>query len=179
MDVFGRRGADVNTSSPVAADAHAVTIGEMRVQTVPELPYLHLSAETTFAKMAEPVKQGFDKIFASAVEARIFFARPTMLVYQGSPHASPDKAFQMEIGVIVGPDTATPADLKVRKTAAFKCASVLYTGPVNQQGEAWQKLIPAAKAAGHTPTGEERELCLYWEGFDSPNNVFLMQLGIK
>ena len=28
-------------------------------------------------------------------------------------------------------------------------------------------------------TGEEREMCLYWEGVDSFNNVFMMPIGIK
>ena len=50
---------------------------------------------------------------------------------------------------------------------------------MDQQGQAYQKLIPALSAAGHKPTGEEREMCLYWEGVESSNNVFLMQIGIK
>jgi hypothetical protein len=29
------------------------------------------------------------------------------------------------------------------------------------------------------PTGESREVYLYWEGFDSPNNIVELQLGLK
>ncbi len=108
--------------------------------------------------------------------------RPTMLTYQGTPHFDPQKTFKMEIGIIVGEDTKLPdaaEDLKVRKTEPFKCATILYTGTVDQQGQAYQKLIPALKGAGLTPTGEEREMCLYWEGPESANNIFMMMIGIK
>ena len=160
-----------------------VTIGEMRVQTLPAVTYLHTSAETKCEKLGEVAVAAFDRVFGAAVEAKMIIARPTMMVYQGSPHLDPTKTFKVEMGVIVTDETKLPDnagdDLKVRKTEPFKCATILYTGPVGQQGQAYQKLIPALKAAGHTPTGEEREMCLYWEGVESSNNVFMMMIGIK
>jgi effector-binding domain-containing protein len=162
----------------------SVTISPMRIQTVPAMNYLYIAVETTFAKMGDPIKEGFDRVFGAASDAKLLIARPTMLVYQGGPHFDPQKTFKMEFGVIIADDAKLPdlpadGDIKVRKTAPFKCATILYTGPIDQQGQAYQKLIPALTAAGHTPTGEEREMCLYWEGLDSPNNVFQMQIGIK
>jgi effector-binding domain-containing protein len=169
---------------PKPAPAHEnspVSLGDMRIQTVPSLTYLYIPVdETSFDKMGDPIKDGFDKLFAAASEAKLLIARPTMLVYpKKSPHFHPDKPFPLEIGIIVSDDTQPVGDCKLRKTDPFKCATLLYTGPVDQQGRAYEKLIPALKAAGHTPTGEEREMCLYWEGLDSPNNVFFMQIGIK
>jgi effector-binding domain-containing protein len=162
----------------------SVTISPMRIQTIPAMNYLYIAAETTFAKMGDPIKEGFDRLFGAASEAKLLIARPTMLVYQGGPHYDPQKTFKMEMGIIIGDDAKLPdlqpdGDIKVRKTAPFKCATILYTGHVDQQGKAYEKLIPALTAAGHIPTGEEREMCLYWEGLDSPNNVFQMQIGIK
>ena len=92
------------------------------------------------------------------MEAKFLIARPTMLVYLGNPHFHPQDAFKMEIGVIVADDAqiAEADDLKIRKTAPFKCATILYTGPVAEQGQAYQKLIPAMRAAGLKPTGDER-----------------------
>ena len=170
-------------AAAAAAPKPAISIGEMRIQTIPAMPYLAMPAETTFAKMGAPVKTGFDRVFGAAYEAKLFVARPTMLVYQGGPHVhfQPQQPFKMEIGVIVADDAKVdPAgDIKIRKTEPFKCATILYTGPVNEQGQAYQKLIPAMTAAGLKPTGEERELCLYWEGPESSSNVFMMMVGIK
>jgi effector-binding domain-containing protein len=169
---------------PAAPAESGVTVGEMRIQTVPAMTYLYLPAETTFAQMGEPIRAGYDKVFAAASEAKLLIARPTLLVYQGGAHFNRDKPFKMELGIIVADDTKLPdgvggEEIKVRKTEPFKCATILYTGHVNEQGQAYEKLIPALAAAGHKPTGEEREMCLYWEGIDSPNNVFMMQIGIK
>ena len=164
-----------------AAPANSgVTIGEMRIQDVPAMTYLCMPLdEITFAKMGDPIKEGYDKIFGAAVEAKLLIARPTMLVYQGNPHFDPQKTFKMEYGILVGDDTQAIGDCKVRKTEPFHCATIRDTAPVEQQGQAYQKLIPALKAAGLTPTGEEREMCLYWEGLESANNVFIMQIGVK
>ncbi len=170
-----------DTPKPAVAKQQVV-VSEMRIQTMPPLTYLCATAETSFAKMGEPVQTAFDRVFGVAAEAKLLIARPTMLVYQGNPHLDPQKTFKMEIGIIVADETTLPdnaGDLKLRKTGVFKCASVLYTGPVDQQGKAYEKLIPAIREAGLTPTGEEREMCLYWESNESPNNVFLMQVGVK
>src|SRR3954470_179691 len=158
-----------------------MSIGEMRIQTIPAMSYLSTPADTTFAKIGEAVIK-LDDVFGAAYQAKLFIARPTVLVYQGSPHVNfrPDAPFKMELGIIVGDDAKTDAgDMKIRKTAPFKCATILYSGPVNDQGKAYEKLIPAITAAGLNPTGEEREMCLYWEGIESSSNVFMMMIGIK
>src|SRR5436305_2955832 len=74
----------------------SVTISPMRIQTVPAMNYLYISAETSFAKMGDPIKEGFDRVFGAASEAKLLIARPTMLVYQGGPHFDPQKTFKME-----------------------------------------------------------------------------------
>jgi DNA gyrase inhibitor GyrI len=166
---------------PAADPNPEISIGEMRIQTIPAMSYLFTPAETAFAEMAQPVIKGMERIFGAATEAKLLIARPTMLVYQGNPHFHPTERFKMEIGVIVAQGTAIEAqdDLKIRRTEPFKCATILYTGPVKEQGQAYQKLIPAIAAAGLRPTGEEREMCLYWEGPESASNVFMMMIGIE
>ena len=70
-------------------------------------------------------------------------------------------------------------DVKVRKTEPFKAATVLYTGSVFEVGQCYQKLFPAIKQMGLEPSGEEREFTLYFEELESPNNVVLVQVGVK
>src|SRR6478735_566079 len=109
-------------AAAAAAPKPAISIGEMRIQTIPAMSYLCTPAETTFAKMGEPVKAGFDRVFGAALQAKLLIARPTMLVYQGNPHFHPQEAFKMESGVIVTDDAQldAAADLKIRKTEPFK-----------------------------------------------------------
>ncbi len=174
------RGDDQAVADPPKPE---ISMGEMRVQTIPAMSYLCTPAETTFANMREPVRAGFDRVFRAAAEAKLLIARPTMLVYEGNPHVHyrPERSFKMEIGVIVADNAKIEAsdELRIRKTEPFKCATILYTGTVNGQGKAWQKLNPAVTAAGLKPSGEERAMCLYWEGQESSNNVFMMMLGVE
>jgi effector-binding domain-containing protein len=152
----------------------------MRIQTVPAMSYLYLPLETTFAEMGKPVRAGFDRVYGAAYEAKLFIARPSMMVYDNNPHLDPRRKFKLEIGVIVSADAKIEAaDLKIRKTAPFKCATILYTGTVLEQGQAYKKLFPAIQAANLELTGEEREMCLYWAGMESSNNVYMMMVGVK
>src|SRR5438105_4259334 len=109
---------------PDAKGNSSVTIGEMRVQVLPALTYLSVPVETSFAKMGDPVKAGFDKVFGAAAEAKMLLARPTMLVYHGNPHLDPQKEFKMEVGIVVADDTQAPAGCNVHKTEALKCATI-------------------------------------------------------
>jgi effector-binding domain-containing protein len=164
-----------------AAAKSGPTIGEMRVQTIPALTYLYVPIETSFENIGEPVVDGYNKVFSAASESKLLIARPTMITYEGGPHVnwSLTKTFKAQVGIVVEDGTQAAGEAKVRKTQPFKCATILYTGTVNDQGKAYEKLVPALKAAGLVPTGEEREMCLYWEGVESANNVFFMQVGVR
>src|SRR6476660_320453 len=65
-------------ATAAAAPKPAISIGEMRIQTIPAMPYLSMPAETTFAKIGEPVKTGFDRVFGAAYQAKLLLTRPTM-----------------------------------------------------------------------------------------------------
>ena len=168
-------------AAAAAGPKPGVSIGDMRVQTIPALTYLYVPIETSFEKMGEPVVDGYNKVFSAAADSKLLIARPTMITYEGGPHVNFDltKTFKAQVGIVVDDNTQAAGEAKVRKTEPFKCATILYTGTVNDQGKAYEKLIPAMKAAGLQPTGEEREMCLYWEGVESENNVFFMQVGVK
>ena len=78
---FGITRADDKPAAP-APPYHgepAVTIGEMRVQTVPAMTYLHTEANTSFKAMADPVKAAFDKVFAAVMAGNLHTSR-TMMV---------------------------------------------------------------------------------------------------
>ena len=63
--------------------------------------------------------------------------------------------------------------------AAFRCASVTYTGPVTTIDKAYDRLIPAIQRAGLITTDETRELYLNWEGPDSPTDEVLVAIGLR
>src|SRR6187549_1084768 len=90
---------EVEKSAPKAG----MTIGEMRVQTIPAMTYLYVPVETSFEKMGEPVVDAFSKAFSAAAESKLLIARPTMITYEGGPHVNWNltKTFKAQVGIVV------------------------------------------------------------------------------
>ena len=63
--------------------------------------------------------------------------------------------------------------------AKFKCACVIYQGPLAGSAAAWEKLVQDARNAGYHLTDESREVFLNWEDAESKNGVIELQLGIE
>ena len=153
-------------------------IGEMRIQNLPGRTYLYAERETTIAKVGEAFAEVVPAIVKVAEQGQARITGPLTSVAVGAT-GEPDTPFELFIGFLVADDTKPVAGFKVKKLADFHCATVLYSGPSAKTGEAYAKLFEALIAAGHVPTGETREYNLYWESPESPNNVMLIQAGIK
>jgi effector-binding domain-containing protein len=154
-------------------------IGELIVQTIPAKQYIHAGFETDFKSMVPPIRKALTEMIKAANENKEGLHGPLMHFYYGAPHTSPAKTFKMETGFFVPDGAKGVGDFKVRELPAYKCATMLYTGPGLRIGEAWQKIYRTLGDKGLTPTGEERELYLYWEGPDSPNNIVQVQIGVR
>ena len=129
--------------------------------------------------MGKPIDENLSGMIKTVSERKLPLLGPVMHFYYGAPHRAPDKGFKMETGYFVTEGSKGIGDFKVRELPKFKCATILYTGPGPRIAEAWVKLYKAIGEKGLTPTDEERELYLYWEGVDSPNNIVQVMVGVK
>lgn len=155
------------------------TVGELRVQSFPEFNFAYVSAETTFDKIAQTIEKSMAPL-AKALEEGKFRPTGTMLfVYKGVAEDM-SKPFTLEIGYIVNDGAKAGGEVKLRKTPAYKCATVLYSGAIANLSKGYEKLFGGLGAAGLTPVqGEFREMYLYWEKPESVNNVVQLQVGVK
>lgn len=154
-------------------------IGEMHVQSLPAIDYLHQSHKTTFAGMKDPIEKTLGAVAKGAKEGKAMMTGAALFIYKGIDPQDMAKEFTMEVGYIVDADAKPWGDLKVRKTEPCKCATILMVGSVQNIGKAYEKLMPQVMAAGLQPTGETREMYLYWEGMDSKNNITQIQVLVK
>lgn len=67
---------------------------------------------------------------------------------------------------------------RVRVLEPCHCATLVFTGPFERIGVAYDALIGAMKAEGRPPSGEFRQMLLYYEREQSPNNRMLIQIGL-
>ena len=153
-------------------------VGEMRIQRFPGPTYLHAERETTLAKIGGVAGEVVPALLKAVADGNVRITGPMINVYQGAT-GDRETSFKLCIGLAVAEGTKPVGDFKVKKLDDFRCATVLFSGPMAKIGDAYAKLFPALMAAGHTPTGETREYYLYWESDKSPNNIVLIQAGIK
>lgn len=155
------------------------TIGNLVIQSIPAKHYLAGGIETDFKAMGEPVAKTLTEVMEAAKENKLLLPGPVVHYYYGAPHRNPEKRFKMETGFFVPQETTDVGAFKTRELPPFKCATILYVGPATHIGDAWQALYRSVRDEGLTPTDEERELYLYWEGVESPNNIVQVQVGIE
>ncbi len=154
-------------------------IGAVAIQNIPAKHYVYGSIETDFKSMGKPVGETLGSMSKTASDNKLPLPGPVMHCYYGAPHQAPDKAFKMETGFFVPEDSKGVGDFKMRELPKLKCATVLYVGPGPRIGDAWQTVYQFIENKGMRTTGEERELYLYWEGVDSPNNIVQVMIGVK
>lgn len=182
-----RTSAEPKENAPASAlpgaaqDRGDWTISPPRAITVPGVSYFHASFTTTLDEM-ERVGPELEELFKTIREADIdLFAEQSgyvTFVYKGV-QADRSKPFQLSIGITVPRGTQAVGKYEVKDLPDFKCAAAAYNGPLSSLPAAYQKHYGDLMAAGHMPTDEVREVYLYWEGFDSANNVVWIQAGIQ
>ena len=155
-------------------------VGEIRLRTMAPITYVYIETETTFGKIADAIGEAMPKITQAATDGKFRLTAPFVLVYpDASAHLTPEKPFKVHIGLKAEGEVKVAGDVKMRTTPEFRAAAVIFTGPPAGMGECYQKLIPAVKQMGLELSGEDREFTFYWEGIDSPNNITLVQVGVK
>jgi hypothetical protein len=107
---------------------------------------------------------------------KVVYAGSTIFVYQGATQ-DPTRKFKLQVSFAVLEGTQPQGQFKVRRLEPFKCATVLYGGPISSIAQAYEKVFGGL--GGNTPTGETREYYLHFEGVESPNNVQIIAVGIK
>ena len=158
------------------------TISPMRIVTVPKSTYFHTTFTTTFAEM-DKVAPAVEEMFKTLKEQKIDWfgddrAGYVTFVYKGVQQDR-TQPFELSIGITVPADTKPVGKYQVRELEEFRCAAAVFNGGLQSMGGAYQKLFTELFQAGHTPSGESREVYLYWEGEQSKNNVVWIQAGLQ
>ena len=153
-------------------------LSEPIVKDVAEVPaFLSGSTRTTLNEIKPAVEELMGPLIEAVQNGDATFMGAPIFIYQGAT-GQPDVPFDMTIGF-----PATDADVAVpgyanKPLAPFRCVSFYYTGPMEGLPAAYGKLMPQVFQAGHMPSGVSRELYLFWETEDSPNNIVEIQIGI-
>ncbi|MGH7176817.1 MAG: hypothetical protein ACREJC_05495 [Tepidisphaeraceae bacterium] len=170
------RAAEPAKPDPGPRDGFVVS--KMRVQEFKGTSYFFTTTQTTIAQMSPVVTKMMQDLGAAVGEHSVHVMGAPVFVYKGAT-GEMDKPFTLEVGFPVDSATKPVGEFKVRELEPMRCATVLFSGPMAQIGQAYQQVFPELFAAGLQPSGESREMHVYWEGLESPNNMVLIQIGLK
>ena len=159
-----------------ARAAADVQLSEVAIRTLAPKTILYREVETSLSEMGQTVGPILEQLNALVKEKKVVFDGAAVFVYQGAS-ADPNQKFKLQVSFAVAEDTTPQGEFKVRKLEPFKCATVLFGGPMASISKAYEKVYGGL--GGNTPTGESREYYLNWEGVESENNVELIAVGIK
>jgi len=161
-----------------AQPAPTCTWGPVAFQTFAEGTFFHLAAPATQAEAAKVSAALTQRLILALAGAGIQTLGPILIVQRGVT-PDPTRPFEMELGVLVPGGTKAVGGARVRPLGAFPCATTVVTGALAEAGRAFETLFRTSMDKGRIPTGEIREMVLFWEGETSPNNMMLVQVGLQ
>jgi effector-binding domain-containing protein len=139
---------------------------------------LYLTSETTIAQIGDSIRAAM-QTFGDAERAGKFRPRAAPIFIFHGMTPDPSKKFEIEVVFPVADDVKAFDDFQVKKLASFKCAALIYAGPVKDVGQAFAAVFEDVATAGLQPTEEIREEQLKFEDASSPNNVTMIEVGVQ
>ena len=156
--------------------ADEVQLSDVAVRTMGAQTILYREIETSLSELGQSVGPILDQLEQLVKDKKVVYSGSTIFLYQGATQ-DPNKKFKLQVSFAVLEGTEAQGDFKVRRLEPFKCATVLYGGPISSIPKAYEKVFGGL--GGATPTGETREYYFHFEGVESPNNVQLVAVGLK
>lgn len=154
--------------------------GPVAFQTFAGGTYFHLSARVTTAELSAQTTRMTQRLLQVLQGAGIQTLGPLLIIQRGASQ-DPAQPFDQEVGVLVPKGTAPFGDAKVRELPTFSCVTAItredLAGAAGRS--VFMELFKAAGAQGRIPSGEFREMLLFWEGPASANNLMQIQVGLQ
>jgi effector-binding domain-containing protein len=153
-------------------------IGEVDTQTVAHFTCAFVRARTTLTDLHKTIGELVPKLENAISHSAVHPSGALVFTYNGVT-GEPDKEFDLRVGVYIDRKVDAGGEIESSDEPALKCATLVYRGSLAHLKEAYAKLYQEIGARGLTPTAISREIYLYWEGPDSPNDVIQLQAGLN
>jgi effector-binding domain-containing protein len=132
--------------------------------TIPEIPTISRNE----------VDQMVEAIAAVGAEP----VAPVTFIYHGAD-GTPTTKFRLDIAFQLAEKPAmAPEPYEVVDVPAFRCVATDYVGPMPEIMRGYALLFAEMEEQGLVHSGESREIYRKWIGFESPDNVTELQVGV-
>jgi effector-binding domain-containing protein len=153
-------------------------LSPMHIGTLKETTFMYVTETTTIDTIGDSVDKHMREMETAIKDGAFLPSGPPVFVYHNAS-AERDKPFKLDIGFPVADGTVPAGDYQTGKLPAAKSAVFLFMGPLMSIGQAYGRMYNQIIGAGYIPAGDRRERYLYFEDYDSPNNVIMIEIMIQ
>ena len=153
-------------------------IGEVDIQRISAFTYASVHARTTMARLQQTIGVLMPRMTAAVEKGTVHPSGAMVFTYKGAT-GEMEQEFELQVGMFVDRPVAAGSGVESSEEPGLKCATLIYRGSLAHLKEAFGKLYEEIGTRGLTPLPISREVYLYWEGPDSPNNIIQLQAGVN
>lgn len=168
----------------VDGDAQSWSLSTLTAKTAEPFSALVQEARLTVPKIPQFAEQATTSLMQLCQAHGLSLVGPPTFVYTGAGTGANDLltlqvAFPVDRSALGDRPPALPPDTAVLAFAAFKCAAIDFRGPIMHLPQAYAPAMNELREQGHTPVEQSREVYKHWVGYDEPDNVVEIQLGVR
>jgi hypothetical protein len=115
--------------------ADDIQLSEVAARTLGPQTILYEEVETSLSQIHDTVGPILERLEKLVKDKKVVYAGATIFLYQGAT-PDPTKKFKLQVSFAVIDGTEAQAGFKVRRLEPFKCATVLYGGPLSSISKA-------------------------------------------
>ena len=149
------------------------------LKTVPPATFVMSSHEGVTIPEISAVSRGVVDDMIAELHARgITPLAPMHFIYHGAD-GSLTTRFRLTIAFPIASRPSEPIqEYEVAELPAFRCMAADYVGPMPDIQIAYDEILDAIRTSGRARSPESREIYKKWIGFESPDNVTELQVGV-
>ena len=149
------------------------------LKTVPPTTFVMSSHEGVTIPEISAVSRGVvDDMIMDLHAHGVMPLAPVHFIYHGAD-GSLTTRFRLTIAFpIAGPPGAPIEDYEIAELPAFRCMAADYVGAMPDIQIAYNEILDAISSSGRARSPESREIYKKWIGFESPDNVTELQVGV-
>lgn len=140
--------------------------------------FLYGEKETTTGELGQTIRSLIKPLQDARAEGKVQYASQLIVTMTDLAGIGPG-SIKVRAGYLVRPDTTAPDGFTLGQLESQRAATTIFSGPPTGMRDAFVQLYQELAAAGLEPTGERRQMILYYEGPESENNVYLLQVLVK
>ncbi|HKH91447.1 MAG TPA: GyrI-like domain-containing protein [Gemmatimonadaceae bacterium] len=149
------------------------------LKTVPPATFVMSTHDGVTIPEISAVSRGVVDDMIAELHARgIAPLAPVHFIYHGADGSLTTK-FRLTIAFPIAKRPAAPIEeYEVAELPAFRCMAADYVGPMPDIQIAYNEILDAIRESGRSRSPESREIYKKWIGYESPDNVTELQVGV-